>query len=177
MSDELTTEMQDEPAGLGRPTLYKPEYVEQARKLCMLGATDPQIADFFGVTKRTIERWRVQHEDFCRAITTAKEEADNAVERSLYQKAMGYEQPAVKVFMPAGAEKPVYAPYREQVAPDTAAAIFWLKNRRRDKWRDRTEQEHTHVHTISEAFEGLIKKLRPGEDALLIEAQAVDAAE
>jgi hypothetical protein len=35
----------------------------------------------------------------------------------------------VKIFMPAGAKKPVYAPYREHVPPDVTACIFWLKNR------------------------------------------------
>jgi hypothetical protein len=29
--------------------------------------------------------------------------------------------------MPAGAKKPIYAPYVEHVPPDTTAAIFWLK--------------------------------------------------
>jgi hypothetical protein len=52
------------------------------------------------------------------------------VERSLYQRAIGYEQEEVKIFMPSGAENPVYAPFRAKVAPDVTAAIFWLKNRR-----------------------------------------------
>lgn len=177
MSDELTDFVEEEPVGFGRPSLYKPEYAEQAAKLCKLGATDVDLADFFGVSTRTVERWKTSKEDFCRAITMAKDEADDAVERSLYHRARGYEQEAVKIFMPAGAAKPVYAKYREKVAPDTGAAIFWLKNRRRDKWRDRTEQEHTHNVTISEAFEGLIKRLIPGSDAKLIEAETVEAAE
>jgi hypothetical protein len=33
--------------GRGRPTSFKPEYVAQAEKLCALGATDQEIADFF----------------------------------------------------------------------------------------------------------------------------------
>ena len=52
------------------------------------------------------------------------------VERSLYERANGYSYDAVKIFMPAGAKKPVYAPYIEHVPPDVTAAIFWLKNRR-----------------------------------------------
>jgi hypothetical protein len=31
----------------GRPTKYKEEYNEQAYKLCLLGATDKELADFF----------------------------------------------------------------------------------------------------------------------------------
>jgi hypothetical protein len=44
--------------------------------------------------------------------------------------------------MPAGATAPVYAPYVEHVAPDTTAAIFWLKNRRPDLWRDKQDHQH-----------------------------------
>ncbi len=127
----------------GRPTSYKPEYVEQAEKLCALGATDIEIADFFGVTERTIQRWRISYPEFCRAIKVAKEEADRRVERSLFQRATGYEQEAVKIFMPSGASEPVYAPYREKVAPSDTACIFWLKNRQREKWRDKQDHEHT----------------------------------
>jgi hypothetical protein len=125
----------------GRPSSYKPEYAEQAEKLCKLGATDAELADFFGVSDRTIYRWQTQHEEFRQALKAGKDAADERVERSLYQKAVGYTHDAVKIFMPAGREEPVYAPYREHVPPDTTAAIFWLKNRRSAEWRDK--HEHT----------------------------------
>jgi hypothetical protein len=38
--------------------------------------------------------------------------------------------------MPAGAKKPVYAPYVEHVPPSDVACIFWLKNRDPARWRD-----------------------------------------
>jgi hypothetical protein len=68
--------------------------------------------------------------------------ADERVERSLYQRAVGYEQEEVKIFMPGGAEDPVYAPFRAKIAPDVTAGIFWLKNRRGDSWRDKHDVEH-----------------------------------
>jgi hypothetical protein len=71
-----------------------------------------------------------------------KAEADNRVERSLYERAVGYNYDAVKIFMPAGREKPVYAEYVEHVPPDTTAAIFWLKNRDPQHWRDSQQLEH-----------------------------------
>jgi hypothetical protein len=49
----------------------------------------------------------------------------------------------VKIFMPAGAKKPVYAPYVEHVPPDVTACIFWLKNRDPAHWRDAWQLEHT----------------------------------
>ena len=59
-----------------------------------------------------------------------------------YERANGCSYDAVKIFMPAGAKKPVYAPYREHVPPDTTAAIFWLKNRDPAHWRDAWQLEH-----------------------------------
>lgn len=121
---------------MARPTDFKPEYVAQAEKLCKLGATDQELADFFEVSARTIYRWQASHEEFCQALKAGKSEADERVERSLYHRAVGYKHEAVKIFMPAGAAKPVYAPYVEHVPPDTTACIFWLKNRRPEAWRD-----------------------------------------
>lgn len=127
----------------GRPTSYKDEFAEQAKKICELGATDQEIADFFNVDVRTIYRWKHDHDEFCQALKAGKDIADERVERSLYQKAIGYEQDEVKIFMPSGAEEPVYAPFRAKIAPDTTAAIFWLKNRRSQDWRDKQDVEHS----------------------------------
>ena len=126
----------------GRPTKYKPEFVAQAQKLCKLGATDLELADFFGVTDRTVYRWAQAHPEFCQALKAGKDEADERVERSLYMKAVGFEREEVKIFMPANAEKPVYAPFIAYHAPDTTAALFWLKNRRPGEWRDKQEIDH-----------------------------------
>lgn len=134
---------------MGRPTEYREAYVEGARKLARLGATDAEIADFFGVDVRTIYRWKNTHDAFCQALKAGKDEADARVERALYHRAIGYEQEEVKIFMPAGAEEPVYAPYTAKIAPDTTAAIFWLKNRRPSEWRDRREVEHSGEMAVS----------------------------
>ena len=124
---------------MGRPTLYKPEYAKQAEKFAKLGATDRDLADFFEVSVNTIDNWKSQHAEFLGALKAGKTEADDRVERSLFQRAVGYEQDAVKIFMPKDATEPVYAPFRERIAPDTTACIFWLKNRRKEQWRDRHE--------------------------------------
>lgn len=141
----VLTEPQDEPekGKPGRPLEYKPEYAEQARKLCALGATDREIADFFGVSAPTIWRWAHRFDDFCSALKAGKEAADDRVERCLYNRAIGYSFDAVKIFMPKGAQVPVYAPYVEHVPPETGAAMSWLKNRRGDVWRDKQQLEHT----------------------------------
>lgn len=127
----------------GRPSSFKPQFVEQAKKLCELGATDVEIADFFEIAVSTFYKWKNERPEFSEALKVGKEAADNRVEKSLYHKAVGYTFDAVKIFMPAGASEPVYAPYREHAPPDTTACIFWLKNRRRDEWRDKQDHEVT----------------------------------
>lgn len=134
----------------GRPSEYSDDYARQASKLSELGATDQEIADFFEVDVRTVYRWKHDHDDFCQALKVGKEVADTRVERSLYQRAIGYEQDEVKIFMPAQAAEPVYAPYRAKIAPDTTAAIFWLKNRRSQDWRDKTETQHSFDEATAE---------------------------
>jgi hypothetical protein len=131
MSDEATR---------GQPSDYSPEFVEQAKKLCELGATDYELADFFGVSTRTIYRWKNAHPDFCQAVIAGKESADDRVERSLYNRAVGYSFESEKVFQFQGAI--IRAETVEHVPPDTGAAMNWLKNRRGDKWRDKIEHEH-----------------------------------
>ena len=127
----------------GRPTKYRDAFVKQAKKLCELGATNPDLAEFFEVSLNTIDNWAAKHPQFLGALKVGKGAADDRVERSLYQKATGYEVDTVKIFMPAGADEPVYAPYREKVPPSDTAAIFWLKNRRGAEWRDKQEIDHT----------------------------------
>ena len=117
-----------------RPSKYKAEYVAQAEKLCALGATDVQLADFFGVTESTIYEWKKSHIKFSEALKVSKVAADTKVERSLYERARGYSCPEDKVFCSNGDVTVV--PTTKHYPPDTTACIFWLKNRKPDDWRD-----------------------------------------
>lgn len=125
----------------GRPTSYKPEFVEQAQKLCRLGATDVEIADFLNVDVRTLYRWKGSNEEFCQALKAGKEVADERVERSLFARANGYEHDETDIRVVSGAI--VKTDIRKYYPPDTTAAIFWLKNRKPADWRDKQELEHS----------------------------------
>lgn len=143
--------------GRGQPTKYKAEYVEKARKLCEAGATDVDVADFFGVSVRTIYRWQSQHPEFCQALKVGKEPADDRVEASLFHRAVGYSYDAEKIFQFQG--EVIRVPYREHVPPDTAAAFIWLKNRRPELWRDKQEIDHNHgFHELTD--EQIAKRLQ-----------------
>lgn len=128
---------------MARPTDYREEYNEQARKLCLLGATDKELADFFGVDERTINRWKDAHPEFCQSLKEGKQIADATVAQRLYQRAIGYSHEAVKIVADAKSGAEHIVPYTEHYAPDTTACIFWLKNRQKEKWRDKTETEHS----------------------------------
>jgi hypothetical protein len=125
----------------GRPSVFSVEKAERAYALAQQGATDPEIAEGLGIGTATYYRWKHEHPEFREATRLGKEAADDRVERSLYHRALGYSHEAVKIFMPAGAAEPVYAPYTEHFPPDTAAASLWLRNRRPDQWRDRIDHE------------------------------------
>ena len=146
----------------GRPPKYRAVFAKQAKHLCLLGATDEELAAFFEVDVRTIYRWKIDHAPFCQALKAGKEAADANVAAALYHRALGYSHPAVKILAVAvgGNNGSVVekVPYTEHYPPDTTAAIFWLKNRQPAKWRDKHEMEHSAegslASLIAEAFKG-----------------------
>lgn len=142
----------------GRPSKYKAEFAEQARKLCLLGATDAEMADFFGVTEQTVNAWKAAHPAFLESITQGKMLADAEVADKLHQRAMGYSHPAVKIFNNQGVQMVV--PYTEHYPPDTQAASLWLRNRQPKRWRDKQEQDAP-TDSMAKALHDLIAKL-PG---------------
>lgn len=123
---------------MARPSKYKPEFVAQAEKLCKLGATDLEIADFFEIDVRTLHRWKAEHDEFCHALKAGKAQADERVERSLFSRANGYEHDEVDIRVVGG--EIIQTPIRKFYPPDTTACIFWLKNRKPAEWRDKVDQ-------------------------------------
>lgn len=129
----------------GRPSKYDEAFHPLlAESLARNGYTDKQIAIKLDITEATLNNWKKEHVEFFESLKKGKEEPDALVENSLYRRATGYDdERAVKIFMPANAKAPIYAPYTEHYQPDVTACIFWLKNRRPDRWRDRQEIEHS----------------------------------
>lgn len=154
---------------LGRRTSYRSAHCDKARELCANGLTDREIADELGVNVATLYRWRIDFPEFRDAMKSGKSVADDRVERSLYARAIGYEWNACKPFMPAGASKPVIATYREHVPPDVNAATFWLKNRRGDAWRDKSE---TIVRHVSQMTDAQLEAIARGDNARVINHDA-----
>jgi hypothetical protein len=129
----------------GRPTKYSPDYNSQVEKLCKLGAIDKEIADFFGIAESTLNLWKTEYPKFSESIKAGKTLADSCVADRLYQRAMGFEHDSEEIkVISVGKESVIErVPIRKIYPPDATSAIFWLKNRRPDKWRDKQEIAHT----------------------------------
>ncbi|MCD6674857.1 MAG: terminase [Burkholderiaceae bacterium] len=140
---------------MARPTKFKPEFVEQAKKLCALGATAHDLASFFGVAVSTVKLWQVEHKAFSDALKVGKAVADRMVEQSLFRRALGYEHDETDIRVVG--TRLVKTPMRKHYPPDTTACIFWLKNRRPDLWRDKTELGGTieHRHSLADVLGSL----------------------
>jgi transcriptional regulator with XRE-family HTH domain len=117
-----------------RPSTFKPAYVRQAKELYAEGLTDRELAEAFGVSRSTIFRWRAAHPEFAEATRLGKDVADDRVERALYERAIGYDEEAVSVSLPAGAKEPVIVRYKREVRPDPTATRQWLRARRPAVW-------------------------------------------
>jgi hypothetical protein len=132
--------------GPGRKSAYRPEFADQARKLCLLGATDAELASFFEVSETTINNWKHAHAAFLVSIQEGRVVADANVADSLYKRATGeYVQleKLVKVKGDDGKETFEAVRYRGYIPGDPNAAFRWLLNRRRQNWADKSELVHS----------------------------------
>lgn len=124
---------------MARKSLWKPEFVEQAKNLCLLGAIDPEIASFFDVSLTTFQNWKRKNPELRDAMKAGKMAADAKVAKGLYQRAVGFTQQEVDIRVVGG--QVVQTIYTKKYAPDTTAQIFWLKNRQPELWKDRRERD------------------------------------
>lgn len=127
-------------ADTGRPTKYKPEYDDQAYKLCLLGHTDKELAEFFEVSEATINNWKIDFPSFLESIKKGKEISDGEVVQALYKSALGYSHPDVDIKVIDG--QIVETELTKHHPPNPTSMIFWLKNRQSGKWRDKQVTEH-----------------------------------
>lgn len=122
----------------GRKSEYRIEYADQALKLCLLGATDKELSEFFSVSEQTLNKWKKDYPEFLESLKKGKNIADANVASRLYNRAIGYNYKATK-FATSNGKITDSKEFIEHYPPDTTAAIFWLKNRQPEKWRDKKE--------------------------------------
>jgi hypothetical protein len=124
-----------------------PDHADLARKFCMLGATDDDLARLLEAPRGTIDAWLAQVPEFAAAVKAGRDAADATVAERLYARAIGYSHEAEKIFNNKG--EIVREPYTEHYPPDVSACIFWLRNRRAE-WRDPGGAEGTASDLLAE---------------------------
>ena len=131
----------------GRPSKFEEisKRMPEIEKLLMHGLTDKELADFLGICEATLTNYKKEHTEFLASLKEGKLKADLEVEKSLFKRATGFEFEEVQTEAePGKGEKatPVIKYVRKTkkyYPPDTAAAFIWLKNRRGEKWVDKSE--------------------------------------
>ena len=127
------------------------------------GLTDEQIAYNMGISVATLYNWKKSHLEILEALKKGKEVIDRQVENALLKRALGYRYTEVtKEFVPELGKIVVTKEVTKEVAGDTTAQIFWLKNRKPNEWRDKRDVEMS-GEVKTNPFEGLtteeLKKL------------------
>lgn len=100
------------------------------------GLTDEQIAEKIGCGVRTLYDWKNRFPQISQALKKGKEIVDIQVENALLKRALGYDYQEQRIEK-SDKDGTKIVQTIHHVPADTTAQIFWLKNRRPDKWRDK----------------------------------------
>lgn len=126
---------------MARKSKYREEYhLPWIRGLTRRGCTIDEIADDVGVAVSTIKKWLHDYPELSDAVKKARTLPDIKVEDSLYKRAIGFKTTKTKTIVTPGKDESSSTSrievQEEEIAPDTVACIFWLKNRDPKRWRD-----------------------------------------
>ena len=102
------------------------------------GLTDEQIAGNIGINTSTLYDWKNKFPKISEALKKGKEVVDIQVENALLKRALGYDFQETRVEK-SDKDGTKIIQILKHIPADTTAQIFWLKNRRPDKWRDKPE--------------------------------------
>jgi hypothetical protein len=151
----------------GAHKIYDPIFAEQAKALYEHGATNIEVAEFFNISTKTLQRWLVEIPEFRLQAYLGHDAADKArlhrVKASLYNRAVGYTFEAEKVAINTRTGAVYRASYLEHVPPDIQAALKWLINRDPENWREKVETHHTGEITLLDMVRASFEVQAPQE--------------
>ena len=133
--------------------VYNEDKVKEAYELsAMFGATEKQLAIYWGVSLPTIALWKNTHEDFALALQQGKLKADIEVAKALYRNAVGFEYEEEVAFNNKGVI--LKTMLRKQRLPDAWSEVKWL-GLRQELWRETSRVEVTNTNININRFEVL----------------------
>ena len=106
------------------------------------GMTDAQIAQKIGISTQTLYDWEKRFPEFLDALKKGKAPVDIEVENALLKRALGYDYEEVITEIEdlgEGRQKKHVRKITKHQPGEVSAQIFWLKNRRPGRWRDKIE--------------------------------------
>jgi len=136
----------------GRPPMYTQwiaaNGLAQVRNWAEEGLINKQIANNMGINVATLYEWQDRFPEFADALRKGKKVIDVQVENSLLKRALGYQYEEDVYEADANGDFVVVKRVVKTEAPNTAAQIFWMKNRRPEEWRDKVDISNEHSGTI-----------------------------
>lgn len=132
---------------MSRPSKINDQIKKTILNLAKAGKTRAEIAEIVGINRTTLFRWCISDEKFCNALKETSAIADEMVEASLFQRAIGYTYTEEKVFLCKGEIKKCKV--TRHIPPDPTAMIFWLKNRCPTDWRDSHKQDYDDLKNVT----------------------------
>lgn len=133
--------------------VYNEEKVKEAYELsAMFGATEKQLAVYWGVSMPTIQLWKNTHPEFALALQQGKLKADIEVAKALYRNAVGFEYEEEVAFNYKGTI--IKTMLRKQRLPDAWSEVKWL-GLRQELWRETSRVEVTNTNVNINRFEVL----------------------
>ena len=115
------------------------------------GLTEEQIAGNMGISRSTLKLWKKKELTISAALKKGKAPVDQAVENAMLTAALGHFETvrkAVKLktrqIVDGQIIETEHVEYVEEtiyIPPNVTAQIFWLKNRRPARWRDKIDYD------------------------------------
>jgi len=115
-------------------------FVHQVEKLCLLGMIDVEIAEFFNISVRTLNRWKKKYPEFWQSMKKGKQLADSKVAAALYKSAIGGEYIKEEKIVPTENGHEVVT-IKKQIPANVTAQKFWLTNRQPKLWKHKVNAE------------------------------------
>lgn len=154
---------------VGKPSKYitgDPEKIcKQAHEMALCGMSDMQIARCLLIDKSTFSRWQQWFPELKDAVDSARVEKIGKVVDALYQRAVGYSHPEIKVLSTKHGIECI--PVTKHYPPDVAAIQTILFNRMPHLWKSTNKLEVITGEGEKEAAETDYSQLSADEFAQL----------